>query len=118
VLPSKTQHIIDAFKIAFSYFLYAEIIEVLNTNTNAAGIITHTGFTGSNSPNIQQNESWERRNLLELKAYETIRKYLTPTAYLRYQELKTWDDLRRAGNSLAQRQLMSNSAGNTKATLI
>ena len=87
----------SAIYTAFAYFTYAECLEFLNTNTSGSGIITSTGFADSKQELLPQDDSFKRRNTLEFKAYSVIRGYLNEIGLKRYNDLKLWDDLQRAG---------------------
>jgi hypothetical protein len=87
----------SAFYTAFSYFIYAEVIEFLNTNTRGEGIITSTGIDNVREGLLSEGDSYSRRNTLEFMAYKVIREYLNEAGTHRYHTLKLWDDLRRGG---------------------
>lgn len=99
----------DAFYNAFAYFVYAEILEFLNTNTAGNGIVKSTGFSDNRIELLSQDETEKRRNKLEFKAYNVIRKYLNTDGLKRYSELKLWDDLQKAGDPDAKSRLLGQS---------
>ena len=103
-LPAR---LVPSFKHAFAYFLYAECLDFLNTNTSGSGIIRSTGFADSRIELISQHETEKRQRRLELKAYTLLEKYLNAKGKKRYMELKLWDDLQRAENEQAKQQILS-----------
>ena len=99
--------VLTSYKHAFAYFLYAECLDFLNTNTSGSGIIRSTGFADSRIELISQHETEKRQRRLELKAYWLLEKYLNAKGRKRYMELKLWDDLQRAENEQAKQQILS-----------
>ena len=96
-----------SFKHAFAYFVLAESLEFLNTNTTGSGIIKSTGFSDSRVELLSQYETEKRKQSLELKAYKLLEKYLNSKGKKRYKELKLWDDLARAEGDQAKQQILS-----------
>mgnify|MGYP000895098445 CR=1 FL=1 len=87
--------IISLFKLAFSYLMYAEILEFLNTNTSGTGIIKSTGFAETRVELLSQEETDKRRNSLELKAYLAIEDYLNQEGKMTLKKLKFYSELER-----------------------
>jgi len=104
---STTSVITSSFKHAFAYFVYAECIDFLNTNTSGSGIIHSTGFGDSRVELLSGYEADKRQRKLELKAYTILLKYLNKKGLKRYNELKLWDDLQRAENDQAKQKILS-----------
>jgi len=99
--------IITSFKHAFAYFVYAECLDFLNTNTTGAGIIRSTGFADSRTELISMDETIKRQRNLELKAYTILLKYLNAKGMKRYKELQLWDDLQRAETEQARNEILA-----------
>ena len=93
-----------AFKTGFAYFVYAESIDFLNTNTTGAGIVGSTGFSDSRIDMLSGAETEKRRDTLEFKAFSVLKEYLNDVGFQRYTELKKWDDARRSGVHPSQSQ--------------
>lgn len=108
----------SAFYTGFSYFLYAECIELLNTNTAGSGIIASTGYADSRIELLSTEESFQKRNNLEYKAYTVLKDYLNEAGLKRYKELKLWDDMRRAGDSEAKQRLLNTSNRRLRGAII
>ena len=102
VKETASEVVMTSFKHAFAYFVYAECLDFLNTNTSGSGIIKSTGFADSRTELISQYETEKRQNKLELKAYILLFPYLNTKGQKRYNELKLWDDLQRAENEQAK----------------
>jgi len=94
----------QAFKTGFSYFLYAECIDFLNTDTLGDGIVRSTGYLDNKKEMISFEEMEQRRNKLELKAYSILQPYLNEKGQKRYNELRSWDDMARSGGKAIQMQ--------------
>jgi hypothetical protein len=99
--------ILTSFRHAFAYFLYADCIDFLNTNTSGSGIIKNTGFADSRMELLSFEETLNRQRKLELKAYELLSHYLNEKGLKRLNELKLWDDLQRAENESAKQKILS-----------
>ena len=99
--------IITSFKHAFAYFVYAECLDFLNTNTTGAGIIRSTGFAESRTELISIEETIKRQRNLELKAYTILLNYLNAKGKRRYNELQLWDDLQRAETEQARNEILA-----------
>ena len=104
---STSEVILTSFRHAFAYFLYADCIEFLNTNTSGSGIIKSTGFADSRTELLSFEETEKRQRKLELKAYELLQNYLNEKGLKRFQELKLWADLQRAENENARQKILS-----------
>ena len=115
-LCSGSDPLYSAFYTAFSYLVYAECLEFLNTNTVGDGIISNTGLGGTQMELLDQEESYQRHNKLEFQAYSVLLKYLNKKGTKRYNELKLWDDMKRAGNSEAQRAILIENSKNVSRT--
>ena len=116
---NKSDLLHSAFYTGFSYLVYVECLEFLNTNTVGDGIIANTGLGDTRVELLDGEASYQRRNALEFQAYSVLLKYLNETGKKRYDELKLWDDMRRAGNSEAQRLIMNENSKNiSRARLI
>ena len=102
VKETASEVVMTSFKHAFAYFVYAECLDFLNTNTSGSGIIKSTGFADSRTELISQYETEKRQNKLELKAYILLFPYLNTKGQKRYNDLKLWDDLQRAENEQAK----------------
>ena len=109
--------VITSFKHAFAYFIYAEVIDLLNTNTTGSGIIRSTGFADSRTELLSYYETSMRQQKLELKAYTLLLKYLNERGMKRYNELKLWDDLHRAENDQAKQNIINKGKSCTIAII-
>ena len=114
--PSKEDGdlIISAFNNGFSYFLYAECIDFLNTDTLGDGIVKSTGYLDNRKEMIGFEEMEQRRNKLELKAYSILKNYLNADGLRRYNELRLWDDMLRSGGKALE---MRGTAGSRVAVI-
>lgn len=95
VLKTADSLTMSLFSIGFSYLMYAEILEFLNTNTSGNGIVKSTGFDNSRIDLLSQSEIDKKRNSLELKAYQTLKKYLNETGKTKLEKLIFWSELER-----------------------
>jgi len=105
-----------AFKHAFAYLVYANIIDLLNTSTSGSGIIKTTGYSDSRIELLSEGDALHREQKLQLKAFETIKKYLNPEGIAYYEKLKLADDLKNADESLKPQILAQGKK--CRATLI
>lgn len=84
-----------AFKTAFSYFLFIEIMPFLNTNTAGNGIIKSTGFNDSKIDLLSNEETTQRQQNIELSALKVIKPYLSDSGISRLDKLIFWDELKK-----------------------
>jgi midasin (ATPase involved in ribosome maturation) len=107
VRKKASEKIINAFKLGFAYLVNAHVLEFLNTNTAGSGIIRNTGLHEHKSELISNEEIEKRRWHLELIGYSVLKNYLNEVGQTRYQQLRLWDDLRRAGSPQAREALFN-----------
>lgn len=86
---------ITAYKTAFSYLMFAQLMPFLNTNTAGSGIVKSTGFNESKIDLLSQAETEKRQQSAELEALKFIKKHLNTTGLERLDKLIFWDELNR-----------------------
>jgi len=121
VTDSTTEElVISLFKLAFSYLIYAEIMEFLNTNTSGSGIIKSTGFDESRVELLSQQETEKRRYSLELKAFLAIEDYLNPQGKKTLEKLRFYSELERVDvdNIEAKANVLKNQVQPKKSRMV
>lgn len=111
--------VVKAFKLAFSYLLYMEILPFLNVNTAGSGIVSSTGIDQSRTELISQTELERRQNSAELKAYELLYTYLNDAGKNRLGKLKYYEDLHRLDVSdIEQKTAILEQKNNNRRTRV